>query len=114
MRFGLPQYDLASLLLDPYTCLTETERESLLRFYCSLGPSSGEGCSEDFDRIYALCAAQRLMQALGAYGFLGYEKGKSNFLAHIPVALPRLTSILERIGGFDELIQILRLKLQTQ
>ena len=24
------------------------------------------------------------MQALGAYGFLGLEQGKSHFLAHIP------------------------------
>ena len=33
MRFGLAQYDLASLLLDPYTSLTEAERGSLLGFY---------------------------------------------------------------------------------
>lgn len=113
MRFGLPQYDLASLLLDPYTSLTDTERESLLRFYCSLGAIAGEDYPGDFDRIYDLCAAQRLMQALGAYGFLGYEKGKSNFLAHIPVALPRLIFVLERISGFEELTKTLRLKLQT-
>ena len=38
----------------------------------------------DFRRTLDLCAMQRLMQALGAYGFLGLVKERPAFLEHIP------------------------------
>jgi aminoglycoside/choline kinase family phosphotransferase len=110
MRFGLPQYDLASLLLDPYVDLTPDEREELLEFYCDRWTaqegSAGGGPAPDFRRVYALCAAQRLMQALGAYGFLGHEKGREEFLAHIPVALVRLLDVIRVIPELSALEQI--------
>lgn len=106
MRFGLPQYDLASLLLDPYVDLSEGERAALLEFYVGLMRAEGESVDvAAFERVYLMCAAQRLMQALGAYGFLGHEKGRADFLAHVPVALPRLLEVWGRLGGFEELAQ---------
>lgn len=107
MRFGLPQYDLASLFLDPYVTLTESEQSTLMTFYLALLKTDGLEIHPDFERIYWLCAAQRLMQALGAYGFLGHEKGRSSFLSHIPVAMPRLLRVFKRIGGLDSLIDLL-------
>src|SRR6184192_3605771 len=68
MRPGLIQYDLASLLYDPYVDLTPAERDELLEHYC------GEKQSAKFLDTLRLCAIQRLMQALGAYGFLGLVK----------------------------------------
>ncbi len=104
MRFGLPQYDLASLLLDPYVDLSAEEQEALLSFYVGLVREEGGSVDErEFKRVYWLCAAQRLMQALGAYGFLGYERGRADFLAHIPVALPRLLAVWARLDGLREL-----------
>ncbi len=107
MRFGLPQYDLASLFLDPYVDLNDSEQSALLAFYKGLMQAEGLSVAPAFDRIYWLCAAQRLMQALGAYGFLGHEKGRAIFLTHIPVALPRLVSVLKRIGGLESLVVLL-------
>lgn len=95
MRLGLAQYDLASLLLDPYVALTEGERGELLEFYCTLHPAGQD--RSHFEHVYRLCAAQRLMQALGAYGFLGLQRGRSDFLAHVPVAFPRLLEVLRGI-----------------
>ena len=107
MRFGLPQYDLASLLLDPYVALSEEEQAGLLAFYMELVRGDGELVDEaSFERTYWLCAAQRLMQALGAYGFLGYERGRADFLAHIPVALPRLLAVWARLDGLQELAEL--------
>ncbi len=42
---------------------------------------------------------QRLMQALGAYGFLGWVKGHKHFLKHIPAAMSSLRSIVEIDGS---------------
>jgi hypothetical protein len=44
-----------------------------------------------------LCAMQRLMQALGAYGFLGLVKGNRQFLAYVPTALDLLRNVVAEI-----------------
>ncbi len=101
MRYGLPQYDLASLLYDPYVFLHDSERRDLLGYYKSLCG----GVAADFDEIFRLCAVQRLMQALGAYGFLGLQKGRSEFLTHVPVALRSLVKVASGLDGLDPLVQ---------
>jgi aminoglycoside/choline kinase family phosphotransferase len=91
VRPGLAEYDLASLLLDPYVNLTDAERDELLHWYA-------HHTSRDLDAIretYFLCAAQRLMQAIGAYANLSRKLGKTSFEQHIPVALQRLRTVCE-------------------
>ncbi|HEX8297179.1 MAG TPA: phosphotransferase [Chthoniobacteraceae bacterium] len=107
LRRGLAQYDLASLLLDPYVNLADEERDELLAHY--LSGLYGPGYSEDaeFLAIYDLCAMQRLMQALGAYGKLGHIDGRTQFLEHIPAALARLREVLGRIEGLAGLNALL-------
>lgn len=102
MRPGVAQYDLASLLLDPYVTLTSAEREHLLGFYHGL--TGGDGISrEEFDRIFWQCAAQRLMQALGAYGNLSLNLGKPHFRTHVAPALTNLRETLSRLHPEDRL-----------
>lgn len=103
LRPGLAQYDIASLLLDPYANLAPAERDDLLGHYLSglLGPGNYD--HPEFMRVYDLCAMQRLMQALGAYGKLGHLDGRTQFLEHIPTALERLNEVLERIPGTEAL-----------
>jgi hypothetical protein len=50
---------------------------------------------------------QRLMQALGAYGFLGLVRGHKSFLHHIPKALQSLSDIVARIDNLQPLGQLL-------
>lgn len=88
-RPGLPEYDIASLLLDPYVNLTEAERDSLLRWYATHMSKRMSVLQEN----YLLCAAQRLMQAIGAYANLSRNLGKPKFAQHIPVAIERLRSV---------------------
>jgi N-acetylmuramate 1-kinase len=101
MRFGLAQYDLASLLYDPYVSLHDGERVALLDYYKSLCG----GVSADFDEIFRWCALQRLMQALGAYGFLGLQKGRAEFLTFVPVALRSLRKVASGLDGLEPLVQ---------
>jgi aminoglycoside/choline kinase family phosphotransferase len=95
MRPGLAQYDLASLLYDPYIGLTRAEHDELLEHYC------GEKPSPDFLETLRLCAMQRLMQALGAYGFLGLVKEYKHFLQHIPAAVQSLREVVGKIRGLE-------------
>jgi N-acetylmuramate 1-kinase len=101
MRPGLAQYDLASVLYDPYVDLTEAERDELLEHYC------GEKPDDDFTETLRLCAMQRLMQALGAYGFLSLVKGYQHFLQHIPKAVGSLREVVAKIDGLEPLKNLL-------
>jgi len=107
LRPGLAQYDIASLLLDPYVALTAAERDDLLSHYLSglLGPGRHE--APEFRALYDLCAMQRLMQALGAYGKLGHTDGRTAFLDHIPAALRSLREVLATIPGLNRLSALL-------
>jgi len=107
MRPGLPQYDVASLLYDPYVDLSGAERVALLEFYQAAARRQGLEVREDFEEVFALCALQRLMQALGAYGFLGLQKGRPDFLAHIPVARRSLREVAARVDGLDAFVRLI-------
>jgi len=103
MRPGLPEYDLASLLFDPYVDLSKAERDELIRYYREKQAANGRIIDGEFDDILRLCAMQRLMQALGAYGFLGLVKGHKHFLKHVPAAMMSLALIVSKIGGLEKL-----------
>ena len=88
MRFGSPLYDLGSLLCDPYVAFDARDREELLSFYYGLSKRGLDWAG--FRNSFWEASAQRLMQALGAYGFLGLRKGLKAFLEHIPAGLRNL------------------------
>jgi aminoglycoside/choline kinase family phosphotransferase len=103
LRPGLRQYDLASLLYDPYVTMSDRHREELVQYYKDRYARAGMTLPENFDALCDLCAMQRLMQALGAYGFLGIVKERAEFLKHIAPALASLRQVIERIPGLDDL-----------
>jgi aminoglycoside/choline kinase family phosphotransferase len=108
MRPGLAHYDLASLLFDPYVDLLEGERRELIDYYKQEQAGHGWAVNGDFDETLRFCAMQRLMQALGAYGFLGLVKGHRHFLEYIPAAANSLRSIVATIDGLQPLAATLR------
>src|SRR5438094_7131871 len=107
MRPGLAEYDLASLLYDPYVDLTETERAELIAYYRNRLSANGVMIDGDFDFKLRLCAMQRLMQALGAYGFLGLVKGHKHFLQYVPNALGSLRTVVAKIENLQPLAAFL-------
>jgi aminoglycoside/choline kinase family phosphotransferase len=99
LRPGLAQYDLASLVYDPYMALEADQREELINGYIGKVLDAGGQIEAEFRQTLDLCAMQRLMQALGAYGFLGLVRERTAFLEHIPAAMKSLGEVLERIPG---------------
>jgi hypothetical protein len=104
MRFGSLFYDLGSLLCDPYVHFSDAERDSLLSFYYGLSKRE-QGWAEFRDRFWE-ASAQRLMQALGAYGFLGLRKGLKAYLEHVPAGLSNLTRAADRAASLPRLLQL--------
>src|ERR1041384_6528346 len=107
MRPGLPHYDLASLLYDPYVDLLDQERAELVAYYRDRLSANGVTVDGDFDFNLRLCAMQRLMQALGAYGFLGLVKGHKHFLQYVPNALRSLRTVVAKIDNLQPLASFL-------
>lgn len=103
LRAGLPGYDFASLVHDPYVQFPWDKRMELLETYIRK-----EGVEWDWTLFHKL-ALQRLMQCLGAYGFLGYEKGKVQFREFFTPAMISLKQTLEEIKGMKQLRNVLEL-----
>lgn len=105
LRRGRQEYDLASLIFDPYMDHPPEEREEILALWEDIAEERPEA------GLFHQCAAQRLMQALGAYGNIVKNRGDEWYRPHIatagkllaevvrgtPLESP-LEPVLERIG----------------
>jgi aminoglycoside/choline kinase family phosphotransferase len=108
LRPGRPEYDVASLLYDPYVSFTPEQRDSLWAGYQAFRAQDKDW--ETSDRRYAQCAIQRLMQALGAYGNLALNLGKPEFLHHVPRAVENLRHIIKHSSVAVELLPLLKVR----
>jgi len=90
MRLGRPEYDLASLVHDPYTNLNAGTAAAVVAAYRD---ATGRPDAAPDDLLRA-CAQQRLMQALGAYANLADNAGKTQYLPFIAPARARLRALV--------------------
>jgi N-acetylmuramate 1-kinase len=93
-RLGPPEYDLAALVLDPYANLPELLRLDLVEQFLDR-PSRTTGERAAVRRRFRACGINRMLQTLGAFGYLGGRLGKPGFLEHAPAALLRLQELSE-------------------
>jgi aminoglycoside/choline kinase family phosphotransferase/dTDP-glucose pyrophosphorylase len=89
-RPGPIQYDLASLLIDPYAGLDPDLQQRLLAYACEQVARLFRCPPDRFIRGYRYCAITRNLQMLGAFGFLTRIKRKKAFERWIPDAAKML------------------------
>ena len=89
LRLGRQEYDLASLLYDPYLNHSEEEQAKILDLW--------EDIAEErpIPELLRDCATQRLMQALGAYANILHEQQIDWYAQHIPTGAKLLLSQVE-------------------
>jgi len=104
MRFGNPFYDLGSLLCDPYVDFPGDERVRLLSFYYELEKWDLDWAA--FQNAFWEASVQRLMQALGAYGFLGLKKGLKGFLDYAPSGLRNLQQAASQLTSLPRIREL--------
>jgi len=80
LRRGRQEYDIASLVFDPYMDHSADEREALLELWEDIADERPE------PTLFHQCAAQRLMQALGAYANILKNRGDEWYRPHITTA----------------------------
>ncbi len=93
-RRGPWAYDPMSLLRDAYVELDDALRDELAEYYLSELAAAGGPAPADPGRDLAAAGLQRVMQALGAFGFLARVKSKTAYRDHVPVALRHLRALL--------------------
>jgi aminoglycoside/choline kinase family phosphotransferase len=87
MRRGRQEYDIASLVFDPYMDHSVEDRERILDIWEDIAEDRPEAT------IFRECAAQRLMQALGAFGNIIRNRGDEWYAPHVAVAARFLAEI---------------------
>ena len=101
MRLGHQEYDLASLIYDPYLDHSADDRERLLGLW--------EDITEErpVEALLCDCAVQRLMQALGAYGNIVHNFHNEWYRPHIPTAARLLLDVIDDTPFEDSLRPVL-------
>ena len=102
LRRGRQEYDLASLVFDPYMDHSEDEREQLLDLWENISDERPE------TSLFHKCAAQRLMQALGAFANIIGNRNDDWYRKHIPVAVKSLLYVIKESEIEDALSPILK------
>jgi aminoglycoside/choline kinase family phosphotransferase len=95
-RRGALLYDLASLLYDAKADIPQQTREKLLEYYLRTAMKITQIDENRYREYFWYFAVIRILQALGAYGFLGTVKGKTKFLESIPYAVNNICFILAK------------------
>ncbi len=93
-RLGPLGYDLASLLIDPYTALSAGDRDQIFQYYLDLLQRCDPKEIGPFQKVFPYLAIQRNLQILGAFSYLTRVKKKTHFEAYISPALESLHGLL--------------------
>jgi aminoglycoside/choline kinase family phosphotransferase len=93
-RLGPLEYDLASLLIDPYVSIPHAVRDKIFQRFIILLREHGIGFVDAFINYYPYVAIQRNLQILGAFSHLTKTLNKTYFKQYIPIALEGLKKLL--------------------
>jgi len=104
-RWGPDTYDLASLLRDAYVDLGDPEISELLNLFCGLlpGPPDVAGLLRRFE----VTSAQRMLKALGTFGYQVHVLGRDRYRSAIPRTVERLARLLPASAATASLGEIL-------
>jgi aminoglycoside/choline kinase family phosphotransferase len=97
-RLGPLGYDLASLLIDPYVCLSPELQETLYDEYLFELLKRVHYDPLAFREEYLYLSLQRNLQILGAFAFLGKQRSKVFFLPFIQPALVSMQALLVKVN----------------
>jgi hypothetical protein len=91
-RWGIPQYDLVSLLEDCYYDLKEENRQKLKRYYFdNLDPEiHGQKSYAEFESLYQDMTIQRVFKAVGSFCYIYNWRKDDRYLKYIGFAMEKI------------------------
>jgi N-acetylmuramate 1-kinase len=91
-RWGPDTYDLASLLRDAYVDIGEDEVDELFDYCCRLLPGTRD--VEALRMRFDVAAAQRMIKALGTFGYQITVHGRDRYRSSLQRTVERLVRVL--------------------
>ena len=105
-RWGPDTYDLASLLQDAYVDIDPGLADRMAERYRASLPDPPEASA--FRARYAVVAAQRMIKALGTFGYQASVLGRSRYLEGVPRTIARLRHLLPLHAETRDVASVLR------
>ena len=104
-RWGIPQYDLVSLLEDCYYDLDEENRQNLKKYYYSNLDSRihGQKTFEEFEQLYSDMTIQRVFKAVGSFCYIYNWRKDDRYLKYIGFAMEKIRKTMADDKRYEEL-----------
>lgn len=104
-RWGIPQYDLVSLLEDCYYDLDEENRQKLKRYYFDRLPAEihGQKGWEEFSSFYDDMLIQRVYKAVGSFCYIYNWRKDDRYLKYIGFAMEKIRKVMLDNPKYDEI-----------
>jgi len=104
-RWGIPQYDLVSLLEDCYYDISEENRTKLKRYYFENLDSAihGQKSYEEFEALYQDMTIQRVFKAVGSFCYIYNWRKDDRYLKYIGFAMEKLRRVMMDNPRYSEL-----------
>lgn len=104
-RWGLPQYDLVSLLEDCYYHLDDSNREFLKSYYFENMPMQtlGQQSYEEFLSLYDDMLIQRVFKAVGSFCYIYNWRKDERYLKYIGFAMEKIRHTMNKNPKYKDL-----------
>ncbi len=104
-RWGIPQYDLVSLLEDCYYDISEANRTKLKRYYFDNLDTRihGQKNYEEFEALYQDMTIQRVFKAVGSFCYIYNWRKDDRYLKYIGFAMEKLRRVMMDNPRYSEL-----------
>ena len=108
-RWGIPQYDLVSLLEDCYYDLDEGNRQFLKKYYFeNLSPEiHGQKSYAEFEALYNDMTLQRVFKAVGSFCYIYNWRKDDRYLKYIDFAMEKIKRVLMSDPRYSDLKKVL-------
>ncbi len=104
-RWGPDGYDLASLVRDAYVEVPEPRVEAMIDAFLGALPSPPNRV-RFVDRLHRV-SLQRMIKALGTFGYQVHVRGHGSYLEAVPRTLARIRSVAPSVPGGAGLLRLL-------
>jgi aminoglycoside/choline kinase family phosphotransferase len=108
-RWGIPQYDLVSLLEDCYYDIDPENREMLKRYYFEkMGPDFlGQENFEIFSSLYNDMTIQRVFKAIGSFCYIYNWRKDERYLKYIGFGMEKIRRLMMNNPNYYDLKKLL-------
>jgi aminoglycoside/choline kinase family phosphotransferase len=104
-RWGIPQYDLVSMLEDCYYDVSRDNKYNLVKYYFENLPASahGQGDFDKFLELYNDMLIQRVFKAIGSFSYIYETRQDVRYVKYIGFAMEKLKTTLFKDPKYKKL-----------